>query len=243
MTARQINGDLVADSHLGTSQTKRQRCIKTCEQTARLALAHSRLLMAGRHSPSEQNCLQIKCLVIAQGVSGCLPIGRYLWAVNLLQRVTKRQQPVFCHKFCRHLIDDWLESIEHHTDRASNHPCGHRTRSRINRYRQVGPRLGSAVVDLVAKKFIVRVRQLQLALIAADFASEDSAHASPKFLRTPRLVEKSRGNKAIAVCDFDFENRTGFALHSTLRNINDLGNNAHLLANWNIANWSELAAR
>ena len=85
--------------------------------------------------------------------------------------------------------------------------------------------------------------QLQFALIRADLAGEKAANPGLQRLRSPGLVEKRERKHAVAIGDAHLENAALAPRHATFAHIDNLGNDRNRLANWQVGDGGQLAAR
>jgi hypothetical protein len=92
------------------------------------------------------------------------------------------------------------------------------------------------------EKFVIGMRELAVAAVVANFAGKDAAHSGLQLTCTPRLVEESEGEIALAVADHHLEDGTALGAHGALVDATHLRDNRDVLVDRQLAQRCQLAA-
>ncbi len=160
-----------------------------------------------------------------------LPVRVPLRAVHEVERAAERHQPALLAHGIRHRVVDVGQGVQHHADRLRDLPAGHRRRRRVDRDRQLGPRLGARRVGalVVLEQLVVGMGELQRSAVVGDLAGEDAARAGAEVVHPPLLVEEGEHQDALAVADLRLDDRAAALAHRAVAHLEHLGHDRHVL--------------
>ena len=197
----------------------------------------------GEATSAHQSGLEDKRFVKAQRVPGCLPVRLLRGTVNLLQCLGKPEELLGGSNVLGDGVTKLPQHIQDDTHRFGDLPAGQPGSRGVKRNGAFRPFLTVLrQCILIAKKLIVGVSQLALSPIGTNFSGEHSPSPWSEVFLPPRLIEKGEGDQSGAIRNHHFEDGPALLAHGSLLGGDHLGNQGHLLPQWDTGDRGEFPA-
>ena len=179
----------------------------------------------------------------AQGLPCRFPVRVFRGSVNLLECVSKTQEPFTRSYVIRKRVCQLIQHIEHNLEGFCNLPARHCGGGRVERNGALRPFLTVLRQSiLVAEELIVGVGELTLSPIGTNLPREHAPGTRDKIFLTPGLVEKCQGDQSGAIGNDHLQDGAALLTHGALLRGHHLGNQSHLLPHRDARNRGELTS-
>ena len=179
----------------------------------------------------------------AQGLPCRFPLRVFSRSVNLLECVSKTQEPFTRSYVIRKRVCHLIQHIQHNLEGFCNLPTRHGGSGRIERNGAFRPFLTVLRQGiLIAEELIIGVGELTLSAIGTNLPREHAPGTRDQVFLAPGLVEKCQGDQSGAIGNNHLQDGAALLAHRALFSGHHLGDQSDLLPHRDACNGGELTS-